>query len=210
MNTRWLILLTLLAASVATAAPPPPEPAFDEPPPGPPPPHVQRFFEVMRERDPEEFERMRQLRESDPAAFRAELGERLRKARERQAGGDFKPTGQPGEGPGPHRRPRRDGQGDALFVNSPELRELEAGAGHLIRQIRELEAGPERSEAIASLRDTLTRAFDLRQQLRRTRVAEMKERLLEVESLLDKRELERAQVIEHQLSVLIGGDEPTP
>ncbi|HMP74864.1 MAG TPA: hypothetical protein PKE12_01085 [Kiritimatiellia bacterium] len=211
MKNRWIILCSLLAALVATAAPPPPGPEFDAPPPGPPPPHVQHFFEVLQQRNPEEFERMRQLRETDPEAFRAELGERLRKARDRHgAAPAFRPPGAPDDDAGPKRRSWRNEDGEPMFVQSPELRELEARARDLVRQLRATEDGPKRKEHIESLRDTLTRSFELRQQLRRQRVEEMKMRLREVETVLDERERDRTAYIEKQLTTLLDKSAPPP
>ncbi|MCZ7590839.1 MAG: hypothetical protein M5U15_01225 [Kiritimatiellae bacterium] len=48
------------------------------------PPRIQRFFDKLKEDDPQKYDRLLKLRESDPEAYRQALRERLRDAREQR------------------------------------------------------------------------------------------------------------------------------
>jgi uncharacterized coiled-coil protein SlyX len=115
------ILAFAAAAAPALAADPaaPAEPAVQGPPPGPgagpaggegrfgrhdgdhP---LERFLEWYRQQNPDDVARLQKLREEDPEAFRAELREKLEKARQRFGEGRA-----PGMGPGGRRGPGGEG-----------------------------------------------------------------------------------------------------
>ncbi len=173
------------------------------------PPPVQRYFDLLRERNPAEFDRLHQLREVDPEAFRRELRERLQEARGR-AGLSHQQGGERGHPPGPDERetghPKRGGApDDPMAVRTPELDRLEARAMGLARDLRTL-AGEEREPVARELRTTLAETFDLRESLRRERLARMQERLARVHALLEERASNRNAIVERRLRELTRDD----
>ncbi len=210
MNIRIALLALLLPIAGVTqlAAQPPPnrEPG---PPPGPPP-SIEKFFDIIRQRNPEEYERLRQLRETDPAAFRAEIAARIEQERIRRGIG-----APPGEGPGPRmaprgdrefRRPRPGEEGDAMAVHSPEVEAHERKAREIAESLRAAKTDEERAARTRELRDELAQAFDLREQLRRERIKQMRERLEKVEAFLAARQANRDAILDRRVNELIGED----
>lgn len=193
---------------------PPPEAGGDRAPPpkqGGPPPHVQRFFDMLRDRDPAEFDRLQELRNKDPEAFRRELRERLQEARERMGlqqregmNREFRP---PNDGREPGARKRGPGSEDPMAVRTPELDRLESKGIELARGLASL-SGADRDRALEELRDVLSKAFDMRETLRRERLSRMQERLARAQTLLDERSSNRTAIIERRLREL-SRDDPT-
>ncbi|MDZ4199151.1 MAG: hypothetical protein U1E27_07695 [Kiritimatiellia bacterium] len=81
---------------------------------------VERWLHALRERNPEEFERMQRLRDEDPEAFRDAMRERIRKLRNRPRGEseDADPSGHTRRTPGIDREP------DAFGINRAELKKV--------------------------------------------------------------------------------------
>jgi hypothetical protein len=212
-----LLALALAPMRFAAAQPPPPGPPPHETPPPPvrpgPPPAVERFFEFIRQQDPEDYERLHRLRETNRAAFRAEIAERIRRERDRRGLPEFH------EGPpfawnaGPcgerkHHGPRGGRpDGAAMRIHSPELEALERRARELARAVREAETEEHRDQAEAELRDVLGRAFDLREQLRRERLQQMRAHLDAIEKFLAERAANRDAIIERRLRRLTDAPE---
>ena len=70
------------------------------------------------------------------------------------------------------------------------------------------EAGVDRDRALEELRGVLSKAFDMRESLRRERLSRMQERLVRAQTLLDERASNRTAIIERRLRELIR-DDPT-
>lgn len=245
MNRHLVILIVALGLGLAARAqtPPPgdaPPPddmaAWDEPAPGGPPPDaeappgearhglarpdgsgppIQQFLDMLRSGNPEEFERMRKLREENPEAFREELRNRIRRERER-AGRE----GGPDEGPawrrgGPELRERigrqvvEGGVRHAMSsesLRSPELDQLERRAGELARAVREAPDDAAKEKARGDLRTALAGAFDLREKMRRERFKHMEAQLTKVRDMLDSRQAHRDEIIDKRLQSMTEGD----
>lgn len=194
---RLLLLLTLLTA-VATAQPPPEDSGFPPPEPGGEPPPIQRLMQHWKERNPEEFERMKALREQDPAAFRRELQRKLAEARETHSQGrrlmnEMGMRGGPG-GPGDDREPM-----------SPEMRAAELQIRQLAEAWRKATAPEEKERLTAELKVALSKAFDQREQMRAQRLADMEKKLNELRTVMDERRSRRDAIIEKRLQELTDG-----
>jgi hypothetical protein len=172
---------------------------------------VKRFFEVIREEDPAEFERLQRLRETNRAAFRAEIANLIRRERNQIGFPQFDDGGSPPRGAGSilkrARLARKEGHviGDPMRVYSPELERLERRARELARAVREAENDQQRERAMAELRDVLNLIFDKRQQLRYERIQHVRARLDDIEKRLAERAANRNTIIEHRLRYLIDG-----
>jgi primosomal protein N'' len=210
--------LTLLACialgAAATLAQPPPEHRG-------PPPHargpstlfrekpepaspVRRWMMELRENNPEEFERLQQMRLENPRAFREAISERLQEtALERM-------------------REKRPAIYDALMTLSPEERRWalermsgpgmmhpgekekrreppEPGLRQLAREYREAGSKSERDMIRGQLRDELGRLYDQRLQERREQLDEIRNRLHAMESAITEGEQTRDAFIAEKL-----------
>lgn len=220
LSSLTCLVLALLAAPHAGAQPPDPLPMAT--PPGPPPagvfgderplrPPIERFFAILKQTDPEEYERLRALREKDPVAFRAEIAQRLIQERERRA-----PRGdrngeregrRPARGalePGPYTPPM--GAFDAWASPNPEADQLELKSRELARALKEATSPEDQARLRAELKSTLLRAFELREQMRRERLAQMEDRVIRIKKLLDERAAQRDAIIQRRMDELIGSE----
>lgn len=192
MNRRrpvaLLLLLLLLAVSLVQAQPARGGRGGRGPGPGVGmgpgmPPETAAF---IREHFPERAARLEILREQDPTGFRE-------KAREL------------------HREVDRLLE---LKENNPALFEVHIEEIHLrttlrkqAKLLREAGTESERQQARATLRASLERAFDLRQQIKQGEVEELRGRLKELESGLERRKGRRSELIDEQLRKL-SAEEP--
>jgi hypothetical protein len=225
---KKLTILLVLASALAQAQPPPEEIAPEQaawdaremPPPreGPPPegpgpgpgdqdgerPPLQRFLEILRQQNPQEFDRLKSLRESDPAAFRKELHERLQQERDKRG-----LQGGPGAGLREQmgRRMMEGGPGpDGMNVRSPEIDRLEKATHDLAQSYRKATGDAEKARLQGELKQTLEQAFDLREQLRRERFEQTEARLRKVREMMEQRQAQRDAIIDRRLKELTEGE----
>lgn len=213
---KMLILSACLLLGVAaTLAQPPPEHRG-------PPPHargpstlfkekpepaspIRRWMMELREEDPEEFERLQQMRLENPRAFRDIISDRLEKtAMERL-------------------RDKRPAVHDALMSLSEEDRSwvMERMSGHgmhspkkergkenstsslrqLARDYREAANEGERSAIRERLEEELGQLYDQRLEDRRVQLDEIRDRLRVMESAIAEGEQTRDDFIDEKLSL---------
>ncbi|MCS6771630.1 MAG: hypothetical protein NZ740_06345 [Kiritimatiellae bacterium] len=168
---------------------------------------MQKFFQVLKEKNPEEYERLRHLRETNPAEFRAEMAEKIREHRRRHVPDrPESPDTEARAHPKPHRERlamRPDGRPPALDrFGSPELQALEERAKDLAAAIRSREPGPEREALLKELKEVLEKAFDLRDELRRDQLRRAREELDRMEKRLDERLTRRTAIIQRRMTEL--------
>jgi hypothetical protein len=187
----WLLLGLLLAAGLLEAQPRRPgrsgtraghrtRPAGAHP--GMPPETVA----FIRENFPERAARLEILREQDPTTFREKARELHREV---------------------ERLMELKEKNKALFdVHMEEIR-LRTTLRKQAKTLREAGSETERQQARTALRASLERAFDLRQQIKQGEVEELRDRLKELESGLERRKGRRAELIEEQLRKL-ASEEP--
>ncbi len=176
------------------------------PPPGPPPPpppkqdspiEPERAMDVLRQANPQLFERLRRLRENDPQRFRVLLDRFAPRLAEFD-------------------RERRD-RPEQWNLRAESFR-MDRDAVSLAR--RAAEAGPgERTPAVDALREVVTRQFDLRLRLHEQEVGRLNERVDEIRRQIGKAGLEREEVVARRVRELLRdaregretpGDEPPP
>lgn len=178
-------------------------------------PPTQQFLDMLRNRNPEEFERMRRLREEDPEAFREELRNRIRRERERMgrdAGPDEGPAWRRGGQELRERIGRQVVEGGVRHamssesLRSPELDQLERKAGDLARAVREAPDDAAKAKARSDLRAALASSFDLREKMRRERFKHMEAQVTKVREMLDTRQVHRDEIIDKRLQSMTEGD----
>lgn len=171
-------------------------------------PPIQQFLDMLKQRNPAEFERMRALREENPEAFREELRNRIRDERERRGG----PAAMPAWKRGPEHAGHAIAEGGVRqamageTLRSPELDRLERNAAELARALREAKTDEEKSRARADLRAALANVFDAREAMRRERFQRMEAQLGKVREMLDKRQAHRDEIIDKRLQSMTEGD----
>lgn len=184
-------------------------------------PHMERWMERLRENDPETYQRMADLREEQPVAFRMELRRRVHEARwmhrvrEEQPGFYDYLQGLPageraelcrfleqtaGEVDEGRRSPRR--------LLQPRLE----GDGELREQVEDWKAAetPEEREAIAAkFRAHLRELFDERTAEQKEEIERAEKQVERLRHLLQQREENRDQWIERLISRLLrNADKP--
>ncbi len=189
-NILWLMLGLLLASAALEAQPhrggrggrglgggPGGGPGVGQLPPGMSPETVA----FIREYFPERAARLEILKEQDPATFREKARE-LHHEVERLL--ELKEKNKP------------------LFdIHLEEIR-LRTTLRKQSKALREADTEAERQERRATLRTSLERAFDLRQQIKQGEVEELRDRLKDLESGLERRKSRRAELIDEQLKKL--------
>lgn len=93
-----------------------------------------------------------------------------------------------------------------LYENLMRERRMELESREIARTIRLLPDGPERSAQIDTLRATLNRIFDLKQDNRRREIEQLQRKIDELQRRLEQREDMRDEMIERRLADLIGED----
>jgi ElaB/YqjD/DUF883 family membrane-anchored ribosome-binding protein len=84
---------------------------------------------------------------------------------------------------------------------------MEQQTYELARTIRRLPTGPERQAQIDTLRATLNRIFDLKQENRQREIEQLQRQISELRKSLRKREEMRDEMIEQRLQQLIDASE---
>jgi hypothetical protein len=233
---RLLVACSFLALNVASRAQEPEDLAPPPPGPGmrghkPLKEMVEQWLEQLRKRDPAEYERLTQLRQDDPEAFREELEQRLQRERARKFLERYPalkdaidsmpekdqqavlrrlgamPPGPGGPGtdgrrPGPGRGP---GPGDG--PPRPEIEKLQQEVGALARAYREASSEDARQGVRGELKTKLSALFDLREAQRREELARFESHAADVKKKLEKRAANKETIIEKRLQELTGAED---
>lgn len=174
-------------------------PAEHQPPPLPPwlndpgrphggQPYLQRWMQTVKEKNPQEFERLRTLRKEHPEAFRNELRNRVQnKGREHREGV---------KGPRMGRHP-----------GSEKLKALENKNRSLAKQAMKAE-GDEREQVITQLRQSLGESFDEREAIRMNHLRQARQELDRHQEMAAQRQRNRDQIIREQLEWMINPQKP--
>lgn len=164
------------------------------------PPPVQRFFDLLKERDPAEYARLRELRENDPDAFRAELANRLAGLRERR-GARGEPEVRDMREPGRHMG--RSGKMDRGPEHHPELDMAERLAKETAAAVRTATSDEEKKKLTAQLKDEVGEIFNIRETIRRERIRQMEDHVAKIKHVLDERRAQREEIIERRVNQLL-------
>ena len=224
-----LLIFTGFLSSVWAQDPPPMEgpavmPPSEEsfgmegPEPDSPPPRdnpVDKWLEHLRDRNPDEYARLNELRLKDPEKFHAEMYRKLQRQqamevleknpRFKQLFGEL-----PGEerdritelisqpvmkkGPGKHGKP------------NPEIEKMEAETQELSLAYRKTQDNAERQKIRADIQTKLEILFDLRQKDREQMIAHMEKRMADLRKNLDEKTARRDELIGRRLKELTEGD----
>jgi hypothetical protein len=229
-RTAGLLILAAIAAAAQEPVQPAPDetaaaPAFEPQPPPPsdappwmvpPKPHVERWLEHIREKDPEEFDRMKKLRASNPAEFRRALHRRLLRQRvadtlreaprlkEFLAG--LPETDREELVSRLERLGAPPGQGFAPEHPDPEVHRLEQETADLARRYRDAPDEGEKERLRDELRTKLEIAFDRRENARREHVKKIETDLDHLKKTIATRQAKRPEIIERRLQELTGED----
>ncbi len=187
---------------------------------------VDRYLGRLRERNPEEFDRLMELRKQDPIAFRGELQKKLLQERMRKIGEErpaiveaikslpqadrdwlmgrlMMPQG-PGEG---RMMPPREGGGPggrepdrkAMMESENKLREK-------AQAFRNAATDEERNTLKEDLRKELAAVFDLKAGARKEELARLEAQVSKFKETLEKRNQNRDAIIDKRLKELTEGD----
>lgn len=204
MKTRMILLALSLMASFCAPAlaqtETPVPPMLDAAQEARMPPPVQRFFDLLKERDPAEYARLRELRKNDPDAFRAELAERLTGLRERR-GARGEPDVRDMREPGRHMG--RSGNMERGPERNPELEMAERLAKETAAAVRTATSDEEKKKLMAQLKDEVGDIFNIRETMRRERIRQMEDHVAKIKQVLDERRAQREEIIERRVNQLL-------
>jgi hypothetical protein len=94
-----------------------------------------------------------------------------------------------------------------LYRNLVRERRMESESREIARTARLLPDGPERDAQIDTLRATLNRIFELKQDNRRREIEQLQRQIDELERRLEQREAMREEMIERRMNELLGIEE---
>jgi len=182
------------------------------------------WLEHLREENPEEYERLKDLREADPEAFQLEIRKRLADRRNKTSGnqgrwGNRSKTKRFGDAPLMFEKLRNENPEEferlmRLREEKPqvflqELRKMTSDKGteedkchELSRLYHDTEDPAEKERVKAELREVVLAAFDARIELHRRRLVEVENRLAGMRKKLEEREAGRTEVCEERLREL--------
>lgn len=171
-------------------------------------PHVREWMSSLREVDPEEYERLREMRENAPVAFRVELRRRIAEARTM----DHIRAAHPGfyEYLSGLDREERDRLGQLLHHVAHEdgppramQRRMALTEWENNEQVRAArndwqaaETEEEAEERAATLRQSIARVFDERTEQQRAQIAELEQQVRRLHELVSAREEQREHWID--------------
>ncbi len=145
---------------------------------------ITQWLERVREAEPEEFARLRRLRESNPPAFREEMRRRL-----------FQRRGPAGDGADA----RRGLRPPPRWERDPELERIELELLQLARQFHAARDPAAREELQGRIRDKLRETFRKREDVWVARIAAMRRDLDELEMRLDQFRKDREAAVNERL-----------
>jgi len=178
-------------------------------------PHMDRWLAQLRDADPEEYERVIALRESDPEAFRMEMRERVQAARrlhrlrashpdlhERLA--DLPPEERERIGEA-LRGPLRDGPSPVSRHRrwSPPGMEPDGASRSLLDAWHRADGAEEKAAARAALIAHLEEVFDQRTEEQKERIQRAEEQIEELRRILDARRDNREVWIDRLIERLL-------
>lgn len=131
-------------------------------------------FESLKKEDPERFQKLMRLRETDPDAFRAQLKEFLAARSPSGIGGS---------------------RWSGVVTSEEECREL-------ARLYHETDDEDEKKAISGKLLEKIQETFELRQEGARERLARMEEEIAEIRSVLERREQNREEICRARLEEL--------
>jgi len=180
-------------------------------------PPLTRWMEHLRNRNPEEFDRLSRLRQEDPEAFRRELGDRLQRRRvetrlkampklqeylmglpEPERNELLKEIGElAGGGP----------RGGMPHVSEdPRARDLLEKTGELSRAYRHTDNAEERAGIKQELSAKVAELFDLQEKQREEMIGKMEQKLGSLKAVLEQRRTNRQEIIDRRIQELTDGD----
>lgn len=223
-------VLALPARAQEAESPPPPDavdmvdaPAVWEDAAPPPPPGgmrtaVDRWMLRLRNRDPQEYERMKILQEQNPEAFKRVLVEKLRKHRMRglRMEPELQAFLEDGRGPPPPPPPggatenirhmtvtNRRGAND---IQDPRLDELNREAKALIKAYKAAADEDARAQLREELHAKLIDIFELRMQHQQKAIVQAEEGLAKLKDIVRKRQERRDEIVDRHMESLLEAD----
>ncbi len=178
---------------------------------------IERWLELMRQREPEQVAELERLRVEDPEAFGEALRARLAEMRERHAAES--PAGRdPARARGvPPIRPRRVDPADAPPAPTDRRRREPDPARERLRdlegRLRDLgaryaaSADPaERTRIRAAVGELLAESFALRQDLHRRHLDRLEAEIVRLRAAIDENEARREEILGERQIRLLGDD----
>ncbi|NKB25381.1 MAG: hypothetical protein GKR87_13595 [Kiritimatiellae bacterium] len=168
-------------------------------------------MEKLKERNPEEYARVQQLRQDDLQAFREELRHRLDQRRfdaARHHDADFQERFKdlPPEMQERLENRFRDRPLKKSDGQYPEIKKLHQKTKQLSKDHRKTMDTDKREEIKAELKTTLEELFDMREAKRTKKLEALEKNIQHQKKNMEKRKGQRNEIIERRLQKLTDGD----
>jgi len=185
--------------------PPPLPPGMDAPPPPPPPPagpgmeqhrgsghprgvkskkfrnKVENRLKKLKENNPEEFERLMNLRRENPMAFRKEIHKRFKK--------QFKK------------------EHPEAFKKMQEMKEIRKEISKLSKEYNKCEDEKAKAEIKNKIEELVNKSFDITQELREKEIANLEKRTKGLRKKLRKRVKNKKDIVNLRVKGIIDGED---
>lgn len=226
----WLLSLPVQLSAQEPATPPPDDAsAMQNPPPGaepdmdqggpggpgepgePPASAIDRWLDMLKERNTNEYARLQKLRTENPDEFRRVLRSRLREERfrhefhdnpgfckyvlglpEKERADILKKLGHGGPGRGPL----------GMRPMSPEIQKLEVQTGEMAKAYRDAADETQKKDIREQLRTKLEQLFDAREKERAEMIQRIEKDLDRLKQTLTQRQAHREEIIDKRLQEL--------
>ena len=169
--------------------------------------YLERMMSELERRNPEEFKRLKQLRELDPQAFRAELRKKLQEMRRnQQKHGDMDPRDL--NAPGGMRPGERSDVGCPRMSDDPQRKAREEDMGAVrtaVQKYRQSTDSAEKKNIEEDLRARIVRMVEQRHQERTRRIEQFEQELKRMKADLERMKSEKNEIIEGHLKEILEG-----
>jgi len=161
---------------------------------------IEAWFEMLRQENPEEFHRLKELLEKDPEAFRQELHRRLQ---QKQRGAHAPPWGGGSNAYGKEQDKQRV---HSRMRKNPKIKNAERKDAELAKKYLKAKDSQKKERLKKELRASLEKTFDLRTEARRNMLKPLEKKLEKLTAKLNEREAHREAIIERRMQELTQGD----
>lgn len=190
--------------------------------------YIDQWLEMLKQRNPDEFARMKKLREENPEEFRHALRQKLQDMR--MKGGSLRDHPQVAEAiknlpqedrdwviqrlqmppPGmPGGNPEFRGDGGSDFKRggmSADSQKSESQVRELAQKFRASKSDDERAKIRTDLRDMISRIFDEREKRRDQEIQMFEDKIAKIRKQLAENKTKRDQIIDTRLKEITAGD----
>jgi hypothetical protein len=195
--------------------------------------YIDKWLETVKQRNPDEFARMKKLRDENPEEFRRQLHQKLQDMR--MKGGSLRdhpqvmdalknlppeerdwamqrlqpmpPGGSFSSGAGGMGFDR-GGMPDFRHISTPEIARGEEKSRDLVKKFHDAKTEVEKQEIKKTLRDAVASTYDLREKARADQFGQIEEKIAKIRKQINEHGTKRDEIIDARVKEMLGGEQP--